>query len=111
MVDPRPSAASPVPPPVPTPQPRGGAGDLRPDDQEFLLRFLEPSDVRAIDEFSKEDQLFLGGIRSLWHSRKLELPVLPQSALRLRELLRAGDVAITQFVQWSSRIRPSRSKC
>ena len=74
-------------------------GALREDEHEFLLRFLQPADVRAISEFSKEDQLFLGGIRNLWHSRKLDLPVLPQSALRLRELLRAGDVAISRFVQ------------
>ncbi len=72
---------------------------LRGDDAEFLSGFLAPTEIRPLDELPADDRLFLGGIRSRWHERKLELPVLPEAAIKLRTLLQKGDAAISKYAE------------
>lgn len=72
---------------------------LRPVELEFLDGFLASPVSRSLDEMPVDDRLFIAGIRHRWHMRQLDLPVLPQAALKLRELLRHGDVAIPRFVE------------
>lgn len=98
---PAPAAAAPGPRLVPFPVPADAqfGPRLRPLELEFLEGFLVLPDSRSLDEMAADDRLFVAGIRHRWHMRQLDLPVLPQAALKLRELLRRGDVAIPRFVE------------
>jgi HD-like signal output (HDOD) protein len=72
---------------------------LAPLQMEFLDGFLTPAEPRPLDELSLDDRQFVAGIRNRWHTRRLELPVLAQTSLRLRELLRRGDVAVHRYAE------------
>ena len=72
---------------------------LKPDQVEFLAAFLEPPAVRSLDELLLDDRQFIAGIQKRWHARKLELPVLPDAAIRLREMLHAGDAPVSRYVE------------
>jgi len=69
------------------------------EEEEFLEEFLDPPHPRRLDEVETDDRLFLAGIRKRWHERRLELPVLPAAAIRLREMLRGGDVPVARYVE------------
>ena len=56
-------------------------------DVDFLEWLIAPIQLRHIDDFPKEDQIFLGGISRRLRMRALEMPVLPDVALRLAEML------------------------
>ncbi len=88
-------------PMTPAERPEGvrGTPRLRPVEIEFLDAFLAPPEVRPLDELPVDDRLFIAGIRNRWHTRRLELPVLAQTSLKLRELLRRGDVAVPRYAE------------
>jgi HD-like signal output (HDOD) protein len=71
---------------------------LTSEESDFLKGFLTISDVKHLDELPVDDRFFLGGIRQLWHARKLDLPILPEVALRLRDLLHKGDASVGRLV-------------
>lgn len=94
-----PSIARAVPSPnTERPESIRGITRLRPAEVEFLEAFLTPADARPLDELPVDDRLFIAGIRNRWHTRRLDLPVLAQTSLKLRELLRRGDVAVPRYV-------------
>lgn len=72
---------------------------LREIERRFLDGFLNPPEAKALDLLPADDRLFLGGVRGLWHSRTLDLPVLPQAAIELRTLLATGNVAVAKLAQ------------
>ena len=54
--------------------------------------------LRHMDDFPKEDQIFLGGISRRLRMRALEMPVLPDVALRLAEMLRQDSRPIADYL-------------
>jgi HD-like signal output (HDOD) protein len=72
---------------------------LSANDQEFLTGFLTPPGLHTLDTLPPDDRLFLAGIRHRLHTRELDLPVLPEAAIKLRGLLQKSDVATAQFVE------------
>lgn len=71
---------------------------LSPADVDFLEWLTAPMQLRHIDDFSKEDQIFLGGISRRLRKRALEMPVLPDVALRLAEMLRQDSRPINDYI-------------
>ena len=67
-------------------------------DAEFLGGLLQPPEVKSLDDFSKDDQIFLGGVLKRLHARELEMPVLPDVAIRLSEMLRQADLPVNSYV-------------
>src|SRR5262245_36965352 len=67
-------------------------------DVDFLEGLIAPVYLRQMEEFSKEDQIFLGGISKRLRLRALEMPVLPEVALRLAEMLRQDSRPIADYI-------------
>jgi HD-like signal output (HDOD) protein len=67
-------------------------------DIAFLEGLAYPPERKSIDEFPKTDQFFLGGISKRLHMRELEMPVLPEVAIRLSEMLRQTDLPVASYV-------------
>jgi HD-like signal output (HDOD) protein len=55
-------------------------------------------ELRPIEEFSKDDQVFLAGISKRLRMRELEMPVLPEVAIRLAEMLRQDSRPVYDYV-------------
>lgn len=72
---------------------------LTPDQEEFLAGLIDPPNLLPLDSFPPGDRQFLGGIQKRWHARRLELPVLPQAAIRLQQTLRSREVPIAHYVE------------
>jgi HD-like signal output (HDOD) protein len=101
--------SSPAPAPTPAVEQRKPAPPSRPAgdvdasgllghaDIEFLTGLIAPPELKHLDELPKPDQLFLGGIVRKLHARTLELPVFPEAAVRLSELLRQGDAPMSRY--------------
>lgn len=91
---------SPRPRPVqPRPRELGSTeSKLTAADREFLGGLVTPPELKPIDEFSKEDQIFLGGVLKRLHARELEMPVLPDVAIRLSEMLRQANLPVNAYV-------------
>ncbi len=51
-----------------------------------------------MEDFSKEDQIFLAGISKRLRARALEMPVLPEVALRLAQMLRQDSYAVSDYI-------------
>ena len=101
-------AAAPAAAPAPRPPAAPRAAAARPassdptamlsaQDVEFLDGFLTPPEHKHLDELPRPDRLFLGGIVRRLHARQLEMPVFPEAAIRLTELLRQSDVPINRY--------------
>ncbi len=75
------------------------AGRLRPVDEEFLTGFLAPADQCPPSQGTDDDRRFLDGIETRCRARRLELPVLPQAAIRLRALLLKGDAPVGKYAE------------
>ena len=67
-------------------------------DVDFLESLIAPMQLLQIDDFSKEDQIFLGGISRRLRMRALEMPVLPDVALRLADMLRQDSRPIADYI-------------
>jgi HD-like signal output (HDOD) protein len=65
---------------------------------EFLTGFAYPPEPRPLDELSTDDRLFFAGIAKRLHSRRLDLPVLPQAAIQLSQMLRQRERPIADYV-------------
>jgi len=78
------------------------AGDavhpLSQTDVDFLEGLTAPMQLRHIEDFTKEDQIFLGGISKRLRMRALEMPVLPDVALRLAQMLRQDSRPIADYI-------------
>ena len=51
-----------------------------------------------MEDFSKEDQIFLAGISKRLRMRALEMPVLPEVALRLADMLRQDSHPVSDYI-------------
>lgn len=72
--------------PAPTPpQPM-----LSAEDAHFLECLMGLSDA-ALDAFTGADEVFLTGVAKRVHGRNLQIPMLPEAAVRLSELVRRAD--------------------
>ena len=109
---------APRPRPIPAPAPRPSSVDRRAEsvvptasadegdisrllsagEEEFLEGFFDPAHPRRLDEVELDDRLLLAGIRKRWHERRLDLPVLPEAAIRLRKMLRGSGVPVARYV-------------
>ena len=67
-------------------------------DVNFLDGLIAPMEVRRMENFPKEDQIFLAGISRRLRMRSLEMPVLPEVALRLTEMLRQDSRPISDYI-------------
>jgi hypothetical protein len=72
---------------------------LTSDQVEFLEGFTALPAVRPLDDFVKDDRLFLAGIAKRMRGRELEVLMLPEASLQLSEMLRQGDRPIAQYVE------------
>ena len=102
---------SPSPVPAPSPSaavavhtPLHGADERHPaasslgDAQvAFLLGLTDPPDARALDELPQDDRVFIAGVQRRLRTRELELPALPEMAIRLSQLFHEG-AAVPEFV-------------
>jgi HD-like signal output (HDOD) protein len=105
---PAPVAATPMAPP-----PRATAGraspsrsDVRTDSTTllparlvgFLEQFTSRAEPMAAEDLAGDDILFLEGLIRRLEAAQLEVAMLPDVTLRLTEMLRHGDVPVTQYV-------------
>lgn len=90
---PRPSSASKAHAVVAAPQ-----RPLSESDVAFLDGLMAPPELKALDDFCKTDQVFLAGISKRLRMRHLDLPVLPDVAIRLTEMLRNDRLPIADYV-------------
>jgi len=65
---------------------------------EFLDAWTSATEPMAAEDLSAHDVLFLEGLIRRLEAAKLEMAMLPEATLRLTEMLRHGDVPITQYV-------------
>ena len=67
---------------------------------EFLSTLIDPPDqtLESLDSLSQDDRTFVAGIQRRLRTRELELPVLPEMALRLTKMFRAG-APVSEFVK------------
>jgi len=81
--------------------PASAAGSVPPltqADVDFLEGLVAAPDLRPIEDFAKDDQLFLAGIAKRLRLRQLEMPVLPEVAIRLAEMLRQDSRPLSDYV-------------
>lgn len=64
---------------------------------EFLELLLDPPSPVPLTDLPHDDRLFLGGIVHRLHTRTLDIPVIPDVAIRLTDLLRRGDVPVAEY--------------
>ena len=64
---------------------------------EFLTGLIDPPEQRDLDDFTQDDRAFIAGIQKRLLKRELELPVLPDVAIRLSRMLREG-VLVAEYV-------------
>jgi HD-like signal output (HDOD) protein len=67
-------------------------------DVDFLEALIAPRLLRHMEDFPKPDQIFLGGISKRLRMRTLEMPVLPDVALRLAAMLRQDSRPIADYI-------------
>lgn len=72
-------------------------GSLSAAQTDFLVSLIEPPAVRELDELPEDDRAFLEGIRKRLETRELELPVLPEVAIRLSRMMQEG-VLVSEYV-------------
>jgi len=68
----------------------------------FLLGLHDPPESKPLDDLPQDDRVFIAGIQRRLRTRELELPVLPEMAIRLSRMFREG-AAVTEFVTLLSR--------
>jgi HD-like signal output (HDOD) protein len=64
----------------------------------FLMGLVFAPAPRAADEVSRDDRLFIDGVEARVGTGQVDVPVLPQVAIRLSELLRKGDAPVSEYV-------------
>jgi hypothetical protein len=64
---------------------------------EFLDEWTSAAEPMAAEGLSAHDVLFLEGLVRRLEAAKLEMAMLPEATVRLTEMLRHGDVPITQY--------------
>jgi HD-like signal output (HDOD) protein len=67
-------------------------------EMEFLDGLGHPPEPKALDDLPKDDRLFIGGLVKRLHSRQLEMPVFPEVAIKLSDMLRQGDQPVSRYV-------------
>lgn len=108
LTAPAPAAAIPVEP-APRATPRRGPAslsDVRVDSTtllparlvDFLEQFASGAEPMPAEELSGHDILFLEGLVRRLEAAQLEVAMLPDVTLRLTDMLRRGDVPVTQYV-------------
>src|SRR5690349_11665963 len=65
---------------------------------DFLEQFTSGAEPMPAEELSGDDILFLEGLIRRLEASQLEVAMLPDVTLRLTEMLRRGDVPVTQYV-------------
>jgi HD-like signal output (HDOD) protein len=65
---------------------------------EFIDALTMPAEPMAAEDLSAHDVLFLEGLLKRLERAQLEVAMLPDVTVRLTEMLRRGDVPITQYV-------------
>lgn len=63
----------------------------------FLVGLNDPPTSKPLDDLPQDDRTFIAGIQRRLRTRELELPVLPEMAIRLSRMFREG-AAVTEFV-------------
>jgi hypothetical protein len=64
----------------------------------FLMGLAFAQAPSTADEVSRDDGLFLDGVEARVGTGQVDVPVLPQVAIRLSELLRKGDAPVSEYV-------------
>jgi hypothetical protein len=65
---------------------------------DFLEQLTSSAEPMAAEELADDDILFLEGLIRRLEKAQLEVAMLPDVTLRLTEMLRRGDVPVTQYV-------------
>ena len=72
--------------------------ELDAGDAAFLMGLAFAPAPRAADEVSRDDRRFLDGVEARVGMGQVDVPVLPQVAIRLSELMRKGDAPVSEYV-------------
>lgn len=83
---------------TPRPEPPARSASLAADQVDFLIGLVDPPEPRPLDELPLDDRLFLVGIRKRCHSRKFDVAVLPEAAIKLGEMIRKTDTPVANYV-------------
>lgn len=68
----------------------------------FLFGLNDPPEPMSLDDLSQDDRAFIAGIQRRLRTRELELPVIPEMAIRLSRMFRDG-APVTEFVKLLNR--------